>query len=98
PPASCDYYTKAAPSVSRMYRNNVKGCCVISGKFHLLGIWTANDTDSPGVALATDTEVDSQYARICGPGDNGCYIPAVLDWFKKNGLVLGGKTYKTDWW
>jgi hypothetical protein len=94
PPASADWYTKAAPSIARMYRNNVKGCCVISGKAHNLGVWSANDPDSGPIVLASDSEIDEQYVGICGPGDNGCYIPDVLDTMVHKGFKAGGKYYK----
>lgn len=95
-PARVDWYTKAAPSIARAYRNNVQGCCVISGKMHNLGVWSANDPDSANgqVVLATDAEVDRQYASICGPGDRGCNIQAVLDHMVRNGIQAGGVTYK----
>lgn len=96
PPASVDYATKAKPSISRMYLNDTYGDCVIAGKMHQLGVWSGNDTDSGGVVLATDREVSDQYFGICGPGDNGCVITDVLDYFQKRGLQAGGKTYTID--
>lgn len=95
-PEKMDWYTKAAPSIARIYRNNVKGCCVISGSMHDFGVWSANDPDSANgqVVLATDAEVDQQYAAICGPGDNGCNIQSVLDHMVRVGLTAGGVAYK----
>lgn len=95
-PAKVDYYSKAAPSIARMYRNDVKGCCVITDRMHSLGIWSANDPDSGGVILATDAEVDEQYSGICGPGDRGCVITDVLDVAVSRGIKAGGKYYKID--
>lgn len=97
PPPTLDYYTKAAASVARMYLNDRYGCCVVSGKGHLFGLWSANDSDSGGVILGTDTEIYNQYQSWCGPGDNGCNIQDVLDAIKRNGMTLGGKKYKFDW-
>lgn len=96
PPSSVDYAPKALPSISRMYRNDIEGDCVIADVMHQLGIWSGNDGDSGGVVLATDQEVHQQYQAICGPGDNGCNIASVLKYWKANGIVAGGKTYKID--
>lgn len=96
PPASINRRDKAAASMARMYLNDRYGCCVISGKAHNLGLWSANDEDSGGVVLATDAEIQSQYFGICGPGDNGCVITRVLDVMRDRGFVAGGKTYKID--
>jgi len=73
PPRSTSWRVKAAQSLGRMYLNDQLGCCVISGKLHNLGIWSANDHDHqpPGEVVATDQEVKQQYQQICGPGDNG---------------------------
>jgi hypothetical protein len=59
-----------------------------------VGIWTGNETGTP--ALAVDSEVLNSYHKICGPGDNGCNISAVLDYFKSNGLTVAGQTHKID--
>ena len=96
PPAVVDYYTKAARSIARMYANDRMGCCVVSGKAHAFGAMSAADTDSGGEVLGTDQEIVTQYQRWCGPGDNGCYIPRVLDIIRTQGMVLGGKAYKID--
>jgi hypothetical protein len=96
PPTQLDYYTKAANSLVRIYLNNQYGCCVISGKAHSFGIWSANDKDSGGIILATDQEIYSQYQSVCGPGDNGCIISSVLDYCKGQGFLAGGKRYKID--
>lgn len=96
PPDQLDYYTKAASSLSRMYMNDRYGDCVIAGKAHAFGVWSANDKDSPGVVLATDQEIYQQYQAVCGPGDNGCIISSVLDYCKGQGFVAGGKRYRID--
>lgn len=96
PPESVDYYTKAASCIARMYLNDSLGDCVIAGKGHAFGIWSANDKDSGGIIFGTDQEIYQQYQSWCGPGDNGCIITDVLDKIKQSGMVLGGKTYKID--
>lgn len=97
-PDSADWYTKAAPAIARMYLNNQYGDCVIAGKAHNLGVWSANDPDSFNgkVVLATDQEVYQQYQSICGPGDNGCVITNVLDVMKSTGFTAGGSQFKID--
>lgn len=95
-PPMLDYYTKAATSISRMYLNDTYGDCVIAGKYHATGVWTANDSDSGGVVVGTDQEVLASYRRICGPGDNGCNIEEVLRAFQSEGLPFNGKAHKID--
>lgn len=96
PPDAVDYYTKAQPALSRMYLNSTYGDCVIAGKMHQLGVWSANDSDSVGIVQADDKEVYAQYQGICGRGDNGCVITSVLDTFQSKGLYAKGKYYKID--
>lgn len=96
PPATVDYASKASASLRRMYQNDRYGCCVISGKMHQLGVWSANDTDSGGEVQATDQEVVQQYQTICGPGDRGCVITSVLDVMRSRGMQAGGKRYTID--
>lgn len=94
PPASIDYATKSMPSIKRVYLNDQYGDCVIAGKYHAVGIWSGNDT--PNVVLGTDQEVLNSYHTICGPGDNGCNITDVLDYFRNTGLKFGGVVHKID--
>lgn len=96
PPVGPGYGAKAKASLAKMYANDRYGCCVITGKFHGVGVRSANDLGEP--ALGTDTEVVSQYQSICGPGDNGCYIPEVLDHMVRTGLTVGGVKRKLDGW
>jgi hypothetical protein len=77
-----------------MYLNDQYGCCVISGKYHAVGVWTANDT--PKVIEGTDQEVYDAYQTICGPGDNGCLIDRVLLYMQKTGLLFNGIRHKID--
>lgn len=96
PPPSIDWYTKAAISIARVYLNNQLGCCVMSGKGHSLGVWSANDPDSANgqTVVATDAEIKSQYVSVCGPGDNGCNIQTVLNYMVKTGFQATGQRYK----
>ncbi len=94
PPPMVDYASKAIAALHQVDMNATLGCCVISGKMHQIGLWTGNDTGTP--ALASDNEVISQYHAICGPGDNGCQITAVLDHFRSKGLTCGGQIHWID--
>jgi len=94
PPAVVDWTSKAMPALKRMYLNDQYGDCVIAGKYHQVGLWSGN---SAGTAVqGTDKEVYASYQKICGPGDNGCMITAVLDYFKNTGLPFNGQVHKID--
>lgn len=97
-PTSTNRRARAAASLARVYRNNVEGCCVVSGKMHLLGLWSGNDADhdGPALVLASDDEVHAQYVGVCGPGDQGCVITQVLDYMRVQGMLAGGIRYKID--
>ena len=89
PPASVDYSPKAAAALARMYLNDTLGDCVIAGKAHNVGIRTGNESGTP--AQFADSDIQSFYERVCGAGDQGCDIAAVLDEEKNNGF-LGHKS------
>lgn len=93
-PEEVDWSAKAMASLKRVYLNDQYGDCVIAGKYHQVGIWSGNDTTA--AVLGTDKEVLDAYHKICGPGDNGCYIPDVLDAFQKDGLTLNGVKHRID--
>lgn len=94
PPAKVDYYTKALASIKRVYLNDRYGDCVIAGKYHAEGVWSANESGT--AVLGSDQEVYQSYQTICGPGDNGCNITDVLDYYKAHGLPFSGQTKKID--
>jgi len=96
PPASTNWREKAAIPLARMYLNDKYGDCVIAGKAHCLGLWSANDPDSGGTVEATDDEIYSQYTSVCGPGDRGCVITDVLGYMTRTGFQAGGKRYLLD--
>lgn len=100
PPATLDYYTKAASSIARMYKNDQYGCCVFSGKGHNLGVWSANDPDSFSgqTVLCTDKEITDQYFAYTGGQDNGAVIAEVLDYMVTTGFTAAGKKYKLKGW
>jgi hypothetical protein len=83
------YRTAAAKSLATMLRNNALGCCTISAVGHQAGVDSAN-RPSPRELVMLDKEVNVQYPQICGAGDNGCYIPDVLDWWRDKGITIAG--------
>jgi hypothetical protein len=93
-----EVFCATVPNSTLITRRNgrvlVSSNCVIASKMHALGVWSGNE--SGNVVLATDQEVHQQYQGICGPGDNGCIITAVLDVMRSRGLQAGGKLYKID--
>ena len=95
PPAEVDYGAKAQAALAEMLGNDQAGDCVIAAELHGIGVWTANE---PGgrARVPTTREALDQYRRICGPGDNGCYIPAVMDYQRDTGLTAGGTQTKID--
>lgn len=95
-PATLDWSAKAMDSIKRVYLNDQYGDCVIASKYHMEGVASANELGS--TVLASDQEVLSSYHKICGPGDNGCDIPTVLDAWKNDGLPFNGTTKKIDGW
>lgn len=95
PPAKVDWYTKASKALGEMLGNDQYGNCVVVAELHGIGAWSANEPGGKEV-VATTQEAVAQYKAICGPGDNGCYIPRVLDHFRDNGLVANGKRRKID--
>lgn len=96
PPTATHWRVKASEALGRMYLNDRYGDCVIAGKAHALGIWSANDSDSGGTILASDNEILQQYQAICGPGDQGCVITNVLDVMRARGFLAGGKLHVID--
>lgn len=96
PPPSINRRDKAKASIGRMYLNDQYGDCVVAGKAHALGLWSANDSDSGGEVLGTDREILDQYHRWCGPGDNGCVITEVLDAIRDGGMTMNGRRYAID--
>lgn len=93
-PDSTNWRAKAGASIEHVYLNDRYGDCVIAGKYHKQGVWTANDSGT--AELASDNEVLNSYHTICGPGDNGCIISDVLDYWQRNGLKFNGQTRKID--
>ena len=85
---------KAQKAIAEMYRNDVEGDCVIASRLHALGVLSGNESGSP--LLATSAECDTNYHAACGPGDNGCDMSVVNDYWQKTGLLVAGGRHKSD--
>lgn len=92
-PAEFDYSDTALASFLQMLGNNQQGCCTITAVLKQAGLASAN-RPGPKELVSNDREALQQYPRICGPGDNGCYIPDVLDWWRDRGIAVAGVTTK----
>ncbi len=93
-PSQTDWLTKAKKSIAEMYLNATYGDCVIASLFHLVGVWTGNETGTP--VIGTDQEVLATY-RIWNPrGDNGCDISTVNNYWRDHGVVINGQVHKID--
>lgn len=96
-PPSYDLSPKAMLSIQRMYRNDAKGCCVISSDWHRVGTWSGNDGPAP--ITVPDSRIDQDYAKLAyQPGtDSGCIISDVLQYRVTHGHDLpDGTTSKLD--
>lgn len=92
-PAEWDYSDTALTSFLTMLGNNKVGDCSIAAVLKQCGLTSANRPD-PKELVSNDTEALTQYPVICGPGDQGCYVPDVLDYWMKTGLTCGGVVTK----
>lgn len=94
PPASVDWYTNASAAIKHMYDNDRYGCCVISGKAHSIGCWTANESGT--AVVVDDRTIYNTYQSWCGPGDNGCVITDVLDKCVSQGFPMADGPHLFD--
>lgn len=92
PPLSKSWLNDAAKAaIVKMYGNDQYGDCVIASYFHGVGVSSAQE--SGAAIVGSTTEALNEYNRVCGPGDNGCYIPDVKN-AALTGLTIGGKLRK----
>jgi hypothetical protein len=86
-PATCDYSPAALPALTNPYMNKQLSCCIVSGYYHCLGVWSANATGVPFVA--TDDQIVKDYSAISGyqPGndfsDTGCNESDAISYFER---------------
>lgn len=97
-PTETNFRLKAVKSLGTMLGNNAHPNCTIVGAGHAVGVWSANDKDSSGEILMTETEAVSQFKAIAGPNARGAYMPYILNHWLKYGLIMSKKTRKIDGW
>lgn len=94
-PDATHWADKAQAAIARMYLNDIKGCCVIAGKYHLLGVASGNKAGTP--LVVSDNEIDQMYQLLkVGPGDSGCDIGQVLGYWRDRGLPVNGTPHRID--
>lgn len=90
-------YSEAVPQPG-MLLNDQLGCCVPAGAMHLALYQAANDGHP--LPMPSDEEVIRAYSAIGGyvPGDpdtdNGCTMLDALRYWRREGIVIGGKAHK----
>ena len=94
-PGACDYTKLAMPVLKDSFLNYQLGDCVIAGAYHApVGTATGN---ARHLFHATKAQIVADYSRICGykPGhpetDNGCDMPAAMNYWQKHGFADGTK-------
>ena len=95
PPDVVDYTLKGKATLSTMLGNDQVGDCTIAAVLHQGGVMTA---EQPGghERVPTTQEAMTQYPQICGRGDQGCYVPEVMNHWRDAGMMIGGKSVKAD--
>jgi len=94
PPATVDYSPKAMASLSRMFKNDALGCCVISGANHMEGVETGN---AGSIYLPSDDQIVKEYTAIGGyvPGDpstdQGSDEDTAINFYTTHGFGNGTK-------
>lgn len=76
---------------SRMFLNDVLGCCVISGRGHIS--FRFEDFEQDIIIPITDEEIKTQYFKESGGKDSGLIMLDSLDKWRKEGWIAGGKPY-----
>ena len=95
-PSSIDYSPAADTALHQMYCNDTLGCCTIAAVGHCEGVWSGNANNGVPATLFTNEQVIAAYSACGGyvPGDastdNGCEEDVVLNYWKTNGLPVGG--------
>ena len=95
-PAECLYDKQAEAALKRMYNNDSLGCCVVSGAYHAVGVWSGNDSDSGGLIQVSDSEARQQYFECTGGRDIGLNIGEFLDFWRTRGIAVNGQRKKID--
>lgn len=92
PPPSIDYTNGVCGvGMKKVFKNDTLGCCVISGMYHIVVIW------SQGQTIATNQQIITDYSAIGGyvPGkpstDQGCDEQTAFKYWMNKGYGTGGK-------
>jgi hypothetical protein len=92
PPITLDAtYGRCGKVLSNIYCNDILGCCVVSGGYHVIGVM------SSGSFIATNKQIITDYSAIGGyiPGqsdtDQGCDEITALKYWMKTGFASGDK-------
>jgi hypothetical protein len=93
PPLPTNYRANATKSLAAMLLNDRLSDCTIAAVGHQVGVESAARPGGRELVML-DAEASSAYTTLCGAGDNGCYIPDVLDGWMKNGIVVNGQLVK----
>lgn len=97
PPPSTNWAPSSMLALRQMYKNDEYGCCVISARYHRIGLLTG--AANPGKPfIATDAEILSDYAEIGGfdpnnpqATDNGCDMTVAANHGVHEGYADGSK-------
>jgi hypothetical protein len=95
PPVTTNWLAKCTAAIAQPYGNagaGAEGDCVIAANLKIVGGLTGNESGTP--ALSSNAEALATYAKICGPGDQGCVITNVLNAMKTTGIPLAGVMHK----
>lgn len=98
PPSEVSYVVKV-PSWP-MLLNDELGDCVIAAMGHMVQQWSFFATRGAGMVTMSDAEALGAYEAIGGYSpedpstDQGCDMLTALNFWRKNGIQVGGKTHK----
>jgi|SRR6185503_14801370 len=91
-PAEFDFDLKHTGIPLPMFRNNVLGCCVISGRAHQT--LRFEDLEQGAVITITDAEVEDEYFKETGGADNGLVMLDSLKLWRSDGWIAATQLLK----
>jgi hypothetical protein len=78
-----------------MLANDTTGDCTIAAVGHAVALWRSYEP--PPMTFMTDAEALAAYAKVMQPG-GGAFIADVLNYWKTQGFIIGGKLDKLSGW